>query len=61
MFGSYRPHVALFELPGFGGVHEGSPDRPHGQTVAAVLSASEMLSEEHNKRSIIIAGNFRFG
>lgn len=40
---SYRSHVPLFEPPGFSGVDESSSYRPHSQTVAAVLPASEML------------------
>lgn len=43
---SHRSHVALLELPSCGGVDESSPDRPHRQTVAAVLSASEVLEED---------------
>lgn len=38
-----RPHVALLEPATFSGVDESSPDRAHSQTVAAVLSASEVL------------------
>lgn len=47
----YRSHVTFLELPSFGGVDEGSSDRPHSQTVAAVLSASEMLLGEGTGRS----------
>lgn len=43
---SYRPHVAFLELPSFGGVDESPPDCPHSQTVAPVLSASEVLWKE---------------
>lgn len=47
IFGSsYRPHVALLKFPSFGGVHERPPDSQHGQAVAAVLPASEVLLEE---------------
>lgn len=41
--GSYRPHVAFLQFSGFGGVNERPPDSPHGQTVAAVLPAPEVL------------------
>lgn len=42
---TYRPHVTLLEPPTFGGVDESSSDRPDSQTVAAVLSAPEVLLE----------------
>lgn len=51
LFVSYRSHVTLFEPPGFSGVEESSSDRPHSQTVAAVLPASEMLLDEPTGRS----------
>lgn len=48
---SYRSHVTFLEPPSFSGVNESSPDGPHSQTVAAVLSASEVLSEEATRRT----------
>ncbi len=47
---SYRPHVAFFEPPTFSGVDESSSDRAHSQTVASVLSASEVLLEKPTGR-----------
>lgn len=44
---SYRSHVALFELSCFGGIDKSPPHRSNSQTVAAILSASEMLRDEH--------------
>lgn len=46
VFVTYRSHVAFLQPPGFGGVDECPPDRPHSQAVAAVLSASEVLGED---------------
>lgn len=37
-----RPHVTFFEHPRFSGVDERSGHRSHSQTVASVLSASEV-------------------
>lgn len=44
---SYRSHVSLFELSCFGGIDKSPPYCSHSQTVAAILSASEMLRDEN--------------
>lgn len=46
VFSSHRSHVAFFKCPSSGGVNESPSYGPDSQTVAPVLSASEMLVEE---------------